>query len=162
MILKLKNNLFFNPAIFEDKTIRQIIDDKNGNIWFGSQYGHLVRWNSRTGNINNFEKELVQVANLETLIYKLYEDKQGFIWAATHEFGLYKIDAATGKTVAIYSTQSGKGKSLYSNIVTDIVPYNDSTLIIASGAINFLNVNTGAIRQVSSDDGLTVKYRQQY
>ena len=99
-------------------------------------------------------KNLFTVANLETLIYKLYEDKQGFIWAATHEYGLYKIDPATGKTVAIYSTQSGKGKSLYSNVVTDIVPYNDSTLIIASGAINFLNVNTGAIRQVSSDDGL--------
>ncbi|HTE23865.1 ligand-binding sensor domain-containing protein [Flavitalea sp.] len=152
--LTTKKNLFFNPPIFEDKTIRQIIGDKNGNIWFGSQYGHLAKWNSRTGNINNLEKELVPVANLETLIYKLYEDKQGFIWAATHEYGLYKIDPATGKTVAIYSTQSGKGKSLYSNVVTDIVPYNDSTLIIASGAINFLNVNTGAIRQVSSDDGL--------
>ncbi|RYY19126.1 MAG: hypothetical protein EOO04_22645, partial [Chitinophagaceae bacterium] len=149
-----QKNSFFNPAIFEDKTIRQIIDDRNGNIWFGSQYGHLVKWNSRTGNLDNLEKELVQVANLETLIYKLYEDGKGFIWVATHEFGLHKIEAATGKTVAVYTTQSGKGKSLYSNIVTDIVPFDDSTLVIASGAINFLNVNTGNIRQVSSDDGL--------
>jgi ligand-binding sensor domain-containing protein/two-component sensor histidine kinase len=152
--IKTKKNLYFNPPVFEDKTIRQIIGAEDGNIWFGSQYGHLVKWNSRAGNINNLEKELVPVANLGTVIYKLYEDKQGFIWAATHEFGLHKIDPTNGKTVAIYSTGAGKGKSLYSNVVTDIVPYNDSTLIIASGAINFLNINTGKIRQVSSDDGL--------
>ncbi len=145
---------FFNPSVFEDKTIRQITEDRNGYLWFGSQYGHLYKWNTRTGNLDNFEKELEYVTNLGTIIYKLFEDKDGFMWAGTHESGLFKIDPATGKKIANYISNSGPGKSLYSNVVTDMVPYNDSILLVASGALNFLNTKTGAIRHVTANDGL--------
>ncbi|RYY30943.1 MAG: hypothetical protein EOO04_03170 [Chitinophagaceae bacterium] len=145
---------FFNPAAFEDKSIRQIIGDKQGNIWFASQYGHIYKWNSVTGNLDNLERELESVANLGTIIYKLFIDNKGHLWAGTHEFGLFKLDAQSGRVVTNFTTASGAGKSLYANTVTDILPYQDSLLLVASGALNFLNINTGNIRHVSANEGL--------
>ncbi|MET0299291.1 MAG: two-component regulator propeller domain-containing protein, partial [Flavitalea sp.] len=143
-----------NPKIFENKTIRQIMGDSRGNIWFATQYGVLAKWNSRTGHIANFEKELEIVKNLGTIIYKIYEDQDGMLWVGTHEFGLFRIDPDSGKIISQYNSENGKDSSIYSNIVTDIVTYNDSTIIIANGAINFLNIHTGKTTLLSANEGL--------
>ncbi len=149
--LRNQHSRFFNPSVFEDKSIRQITSDNQGYIWFATQYGHIFKWNSTTGDLNRFESELEPVTNLGTIIYKLLFDKQGNLWAGTHEFGLFKIDTRTGKTLSNYTTTSG---GLYGNTVTDLQPYQDSLLLVASGALNFLNVNTGAIRHITANDGL--------
>ncbi|HMJ48636.1 MAG TPA: two-component regulator propeller domain-containing protein, partial [Ferruginibacter sp.] len=33
-----------HPPVFENSTIRQIVEDKNGDIWIGSQRGYLVKY----------------------------------------------------------------------------------------------------------------------
>ncbi len=34
----------FNPPEFEGRTIRQITEDKKGNLWIGSHGGHIIKW----------------------------------------------------------------------------------------------------------------------
>lgn len=34
---------YLNPPVFGLKTVRQVVQDRNDNIWMGSQYGHLVK-----------------------------------------------------------------------------------------------------------------------
>ncbi|RYG02996.1 MAG: hypothetical protein EOO02_09375, partial [Chitinophagaceae bacterium] len=152
--IKTHQSVLLNPKIFENKTIRQIIGDSRGNIWFATQYGVLAKWNARTGTLANFDKEIELVTNLGTIIYKVFEDVEGMLWLGTHESGLFRINPDSGKIISKYNSESGKDRSIYSNIVTDIVSYNDSTIIIANGAINFLNIRTGTTRLLSANEGL--------
>ncbi|RYF89776.1 MAG: hypothetical protein EOO00_09640, partial [Chitinophagaceae bacterium] len=152
--LRTKQNTFLAPPIFKGRTIRQIMQDKRGQLWFATQYGQILKLKNPAGSPKNITAELITVTDLQTIIYKLYEDKDGLIWAATHGYGLVKIDPHTGKIIESYTANTARGKSLYSDIVTDIVPYGDSILVVASGAINFLNRYTGKIKQVSAIDGL--------
>ena len=141
---------YFNPSIFEIKTIRQIVQDKLDNIWVGSQYGHLVKWEQKKGAFD--PNGLLLVKEFNSIIYKLYIDNGGFLWACTSLYGVFKFDPATGKQLAQYHSKLGPGKSLYANAASDIVQYNDSLYFVASGGLNLLNVNTGKI-ELLTDQG---------
>jgi ligand-binding sensor domain-containing protein len=132
--------------VVKTATIRQIAEDKKGNIWLGSHQGHLVKWDPSK---NTFE--LVQ--KLST-IYRLYIDKLGWLWVCTGGNGVMKIDPYNGKTVASYTNAAPVGKKLMGLGAVDITQYNDSTFLIASDALNILNIKTGRIIYFTSDQGL--------
>lgn len=142
---------YLNPPAFEIKTVRQIVQDKNDNIWIGTHFGHLIKWQQKSGNVDPGEFRLAQ--HLNSIIYKLYVDNNGFLWACTSLYGLFKIDPSTGKTLAQYHSKAENGKSLFAQAATDIVQYNDSLYFVASGGLNLLNVNTGKIDLLTSDQG---------
>lgn len=127
-------------------TIRQIAEDRKGNIWLGSHQGHLVKWDPSR---NTFE--LVQKL---TTIYRLYIDRQGWLWVCTGGNGVLKIDPSSGKTLANYTNAAPAGKKLMAPGAADVTQYDDSTFLIASDALNILNINTGKIIYFTSDQGL--------
>lgn len=138
------------PAV-EEKTIRQVVEDRDGNVWIGTQYGHLVRWNPKAG----FTQHAFSVIqNVGTIIYRILPDATGHLWVATHQKGLYKINAATGTIIQHFTTAGPTGGALFSDFTSDLAILNDSTLLAVTGALNIVNTRTGAVRQVSSMDGL--------
>jgi signal transduction histidine kinase/ligand-binding sensor domain-containing protein len=149
-----KRSQFYRLPLLEDKTVRQITEDARGNIWLASQYGHLVKWNPAVGYGPNFTKGFTLVQNFNTIIYRLRTDRDGFIWACTHMKGVYKVDPQSGEVVAHYDTKQGPGRSLVSDIVRDVMQYNDSLFFISTGILHILNKYTGTVKQVSSDNGL--------
>src|SRR5207344_3009383 len=40
---------FLHPPEFDDRTVRSIVEDKHGNIWFGTQNNVIVKWLRATG-----------------------------------------------------------------------------------------------------------------
>jgi ligand-binding sensor domain-containing protein/two-component sensor histidine kinase len=144
---------YLKPSVFDGKTIRQIVEDKKGNMWFGTQYGHLVKWDPKKGG-SNIEAGFELVQNLQTIIYKLFVDSSGYLWACAHQQGVYRIDPETGKIIAHYREGQGAGKSLFSDMANDIVQYNDSLFFISSNALNILNVRNGNIEQLTTASGL--------
>jgi ligand-binding sensor domain-containing protein/signal transduction histidine kinase len=142
----------FSPEIFQKRTIRQIEEDRSGNLWFGHQGGRIVKWDFREsrGDVQAAYK-LVETS---AVTHKIYADQRGNVWVATSGKGLLQIEPNSMRILKTYTAQGKPGERLYNNTPTDVIQYNDSTLLIAAGALNLLNLNTGKVTFFSTVDGL--------
>lgn len=139
-----KTTEYFQLPVFNKSTIRYIAEDSHGQLWFGTQGGQLIKY---------VNKEFTLVQEIGTIIYKVFFDKQGIIWLATHEKGLYEVDPASGRIIRHFTAED-KTNNLYGNTGYDIEQLNDSTIIYGAGAMNFINRNTGKVNILSYDEGL--------
>ncbi|MDQ3278012.1 MAG: hypothetical protein M3Q06_06785, partial [Bacteroidota bacterium] len=141
-----------SPPACEQRAITQVVEDRLGNLWLGTQGGNLVKWDAKGGARNLLAG--FSLVRKTGVIEKLLIDREGFIWVATVGEGLLKIDPGTSRVVAQLSVESPEGFRLWNNNPKDILPYNDSLLIVAAGVLNLVNLKTHAVRQLTSRDGL--------
>lgn len=134
------------PSAVGGSTIRQIAEDKAGNIWLGTQSGRLVEWNPGT---NTF----IIRQELSSTIGRLYIDNINTIWVCTSADGAYRINASDGSIINHYVTGS-KDTSLLGIGAADIIQYNDSIYFIASEGLNILNIKKNTFRYITSEQGL--------
>lgn len=139
-----KTTQYLHPPELNNSTINFIAEDKQGQIWMGTEGGRLVKWSN-----NKF----IPVQDIGTLIYKVFIDKQGWLWLATRGSGLYAIDPANGKILQHYTANGGKN-SLYSNIGTDIEQLHNNLIVLAAGALHFIDKRTGTVSVIKYEDGL--------
>lgn len=140
------------PEVFGGSTIRQVDEDTSGNMWFGTQNGRVVKWDHKKAN--NDPSKGYELVLATGLVHKIHYDYQGFIWVATLDHGLIKLDAKTNKVVRIFSTKSKEGERLFMDSPRDMTYYNDSTLIVAAGCINIINTRTNKVSFYTTEDGL--------
>jgi len=143
----------YEPAIFEQRTIRQVVEDDLGNLWLGSQSRGVYKWSAAKG-AKKFEDGLYKISNIPgTKVLKIIKDSKGFIWIGTENAGLYKIDPATDNIIEHITNSGPATKRLIVN-AADILEYNDSLLIFAGAGLNFYNTRTNTIRHITNADGL--------
>lgn len=144
----------FDPEIIGGSTIRQATEDNEGNLWFGMQGGHIVKWDAKLAN-NDIHKGYMLIKEKGNgFINKMYTDKKGFVWMASEADGLHKFDPVTNKEIAHFTVNGPPGKRLWSNICNDILQYDDSSILVAGGALNIIHTNTNTVSQITSSDRL--------
>lgn len=148
-----KATKFIHHPAFSDRTIRRIAEDKHGNIWMGTQHGLIVKWDAQKGR-KNIEDGFELVRRFNSTILSLKTDDAGKLWIGTQQQGLFVTDTA-GNDIQHYISKNASGKSLYKDMVTDIMFYNDSTVAICAGTLNLLNKRTGTISFITNEDGLS-------
>lgn len=138
------------PPVFENAPARQILEDNEGNLFFGTQKGRLAKW--KYGNeINNENFEIIRDFN--STIYLLFKDSVNRIWVGTRNMGLFVMDQ-TGKNV-LYQFNEQPGLITYlGNSFYDVVQYNDSIFFVSTGFLNILNLKSGEIKTLTQYDGL--------
>lgn len=143
-----KKITFTNPEVFENSTIRQIEEDKNGDLWFGTQRGYLVKWTAAT-------KKYELIHKFQSIIARLMVDSENNIWVCTDLKGVHKVNAANGKILESYTSEGfSESKGLPISGASDIVEYNDSTIVIASQGLNFLHKKNRTFRYYTREVGL--------
>jgi len=143
----------YEPAIFETRTIRQVAEDKSGNLWFGSQSRGVYKWSAVKG-AKKFEDGLYKLNSIpNTKILKIMTDSKGYVWIGTETAGVYKMDPSTESIVEHLTTDGPPNKRLIVN-GADILEYNDSLMIIAGAGLNFYNTKTNTIRHITNNEGL--------
>lgn len=140
-----------HPDIFNNSTIRQIAEDKLGNIWLGTQSGRLVKYHPQKTAAANFE--LVNESGNQ--INKLFIDKLNRLWVCTGRNGLFCLDTKDNQTIYHFNSQGDPGKQLSDNYVTGIAQVNDSIFAIAATSFQLLNTNTGTVKIFSYADGVS-------
>jgi signal transduction histidine kinase/ligand-binding sensor domain-containing protein len=121
---------------------RSVIQDKNGNIWFGSYGGGATRFDGvffthyteKEGLCNNY-------------ILKMREDKNGNIWFATDGGGISKFN---GKYFTNYSVQEG----LSSNRATDILEDKNGNYWFTTNGGGILKLEGETLSHFSDKSGL--------
>jgi ligand-binding sensor domain-containing protein len=79
-------------------------EDKNGNIWFGTGFGGVCKFDKATNHFENYNKENGLAGDV---VYAISDDDKGNIWFGTKE-GASKFDPVA-KTFRNYSTADGLG-----------------------------------------------------
>ncbi len=139
-----KSTVYQHPDELANSTVRFITEDQKGQMWFGTQSGRLLKWS---------DNRMQVVMDLGTIIYKLFFDRQGWLWIATHEKGLYAVNPATGEVMQHYTARPSGG-GLFSNTGNDIEQLNDSIIVFGAGALNFINKHNRTVRLLTYEDGL--------
>lgn len=137
--------------VFEQHTIRQVIEDSLGNMWMGTQSGLVVK--CEQGNWRD-TSSFKLITRVKGHVIRLLADTKGFIWVCTDRDGLFKLNASDGRQVAYYNEQLPVGERLQSIGASDILEFNDSIMLIASNGVNQLNIHTNKISYITTDDGL--------
>lgn len=139
-----KATRYLMPPEFNGSTIRYITEDIQGQLWFGTQAGRLIKY---------ADQKFTVVQDIGSIIYKVFIDRQGWIWLSTHEKGFYAINPADGKMIQRYTVNNGPN-SLYSNTGNDIEQLNDSIIVLGAGVLNFINKKRQTVKLVTYADGL--------
>lgn len=129
------------PELAQKRTILQIAKDKEENIWLGTRGGRIIQYNPAT---NAFK--LVQ--ETKGSISRLVLTANGEMWAATDVDGVYRFSTNSGNLIHHYKQSSVPGKGLPINGAGDLLPYNDSIMLVVSNGLNQLNTNTSDIKSL--------------
>lgn len=134
----------YTPSIFNNRTIRQVVEDKEGNLWFGTQSGAIIKWNYREAAGN---PEVGYSFVYKTgMILKLICDSSGAIWAATFGNGLLRLDATQNKVVQTFTKNAPLARSrLNHDIVSDVLQYNDTLMVAVANGLDLINLNTNTV-----------------
>jgi len=88
----------------KSNVIMSSYEDSKGNIWFGSSFGGVTKFDKSSGGIQNFTKENGLASDI---VYSICEDPQGSMWFGTKE-GVTKLDNESQK-LRSYSVADGLG-----------------------------------------------------
>ena len=144
----------YHPAILQGRTNRQVMDDKFGNVWIGSHSLGVFKWLPSLAK-KKFEDGFIKYKGIpNTLIEKIYEDSNGFIWICTSGYGIYKIDPATDSIIENITSTGPSSKRLIGEGVAAALEYNDSMMIIVTGGLNIYHTKKNTITHITKDEGL--------
>lgn len=144
----------FNPAVLQNKTVRQLVEDRQGHLWLGVQNTGLYKWDPALGKVNfeaglsRFDKGLGKPQ-----VNKLLLDSSGILWVATSADGLYAINTANDSILVHIGKNEKDGLQIAEDGVSSLTEYNDSLLVITTATtVNVYDRKHRTMRSVGTAD----------
>lgn len=144
----------YQPAIFEERTIRKVLEDRNGNLWLGMHSNGLYKWSKEKGSLS-FEDGIYKINSIPAVkVLDIMLDNKGILWVGTETEGIYMIDPVTEKVTDHITDKGPAGKRITGNGAA-IMQYDDTLIIIGGAGLNFYDTRSGIIRNITTSDGLS-------
>lgn len=126
-----KGTMFFrNPTALQNRTVRQIAEDKHGNLWLGMHHFGLFKWMSPKNGGKDSLLRLPQIGR--DLVTKVVADDKGFIWVTTATKGVFAFESETNQIRFHWNNRAEKDSLKIIEGFTSVVLYNDSLVYISS------------------------------
>ena len=134
-----------NPNGLPDSDVTAFAEDKDGNIWVGTQRG-LSKFNPKTKSFENYSKLFVNSAGETVRITYLFIDSRNILWVGTHFNSLYRYNPQTSQLIHYEKGKSNlnvtqKRISSVSEIKTDEI-----LITTYGGGLNIYNYSTNSFR----------------
>ncbi|MDX2046377.1 MAG: two-component regulator propeller domain-containing protein [Chitinophagaceae bacterium] len=128
-----KSARFYNPPLLKNRTVRQVAEDKYGNLWLGMQGIGLYKWTASKGG-ENFDEGISQISAVPSMqVNKIMIDSKGLVWVGVAAAGAYVIDPSTDSVVMHFHDSATDGQQLpEEGGVSSILEYDDSTIVITT------------------------------
>ncbi|MBC6367861.1 two-component regulator propeller domain-containing protein [Algoriphagus sp. AK58] len=136
---------FIYPEAFEGSTIRTIAEDQNGNLWFGTQSGSIIKYEGKGIDKSGFRR----YRKFQGRIPKLMISRDQHLWVTTTNEGVYELDLQEGKILRHLDNTL-----LNSNNNERLLQVNDSIFLIGFELLNKYNLRTGQNEVFSYSNGL--------
>jgi signal transduction histidine kinase/ligand-binding sensor domain-containing protein len=136
---------FTYPEAIGGSTIRTIAQDKEGNVWFGTQNGTIVRYEGEEISERGFHK----IRKFSGRIPKILVSKDQKLWVSTNNEGVYVLDLERGEIL-----KNLNDSILSSNEIQSIHQVNDSIFVFGHQLLNKYNSKSGKNEIFSFSDGL--------
>ncbi len=128
------------------------IEDKNGNLWIGTEGGGLNYYNRRTREFKWYRPQEGRNSISHNNVKALYYDAaKEVIWIGTHLGGLNRLDIRSGHFTH-YRMEENNPQTLPSDIIRDIIPYEELLVIATQNGVCLFNPADGQCRQLFKDD----------
>ncbi|MFZ9387290.1 MAG: ligand-binding sensor domain-containing protein [Chitinophagaceae bacterium] len=127
-----RSAFFYNPPVLENRTVRQVVEDKSGDLWLGMNNFGVFRWKAgdkvtgREGAITRFDKIPT------VMISKILVDRLGYIWICTSSLGLYVIDPRTDSLVYHFSDTARDGFRIPEPGISSILEYSENEMVLTT------------------------------
>ncbi|WP_068546452.1 two-component regulator propeller domain-containing protein [Thalassotalea crassostreae] len=133
--------------------VRDIIEDNNLNLWFGTGQG-LCKLNQSTNEFKRFVNNTARPRSLvDDRVQALYQDAGGVLWVGTYA-GVSRWNADLIPFNHI-NTNFEEGKYLSSNIIAAFEQDNNGNIYVGTwgGGLNIINPTTGETSFINSSKG---------
>ncbi|HTE09466.1 MAG TPA: two-component regulator propeller domain-containing protein [Chitinophagaceae bacterium] len=146
----------YNPAILADRSVRQIAEDKNGNLWLGMETKGVFKWNAEKGK-TKFDTGLSKFEAIPSVkINNITIDLKGWVWIATAAEGLYVINPDTDSVLMHFPGEAGDEQFLKEDGITALLEYNDSLMLVTTTArILIYNRHKNSISALGSPENIS-------
>ena len=141
---------FSNPDGFNSKSVYAINEDKNGNLWFGTDQG-VYKYDGKT--FRNYNKK-DGLSNIDISRKSILVDKLGTIWVGTHG-GVFRYDSSA-------DSKGVQSFSLFQQLprinVADIMEDKSGNIWFASSENGVFRYDGKAITNIAEREGLGTNY----
>lgn len=136
-----------------DRQIRQIIEDKYGNIWIGTFSG-LQKYNPHTRRYSKIEVPHHKGGLSHPSIFSLYHDREGMIWLGSYYGGVSYFNPDREEFMH-YDFQQFSRKDLYYSYIGQMTKDNSGNLWAATdgGGLVCFNSNWDIVEQHTAESG---------
>lgn len=122
--------VYKNPPILQNRTVRQVIEDKKGNLWLGMQSMGVYRWfNPKASGRDSIVK--IEEPG-DAMVNQLYMDGRGWVWVSTGGHGLYVFDGNNNRFLRHWSKKGKGADTVLGDAISGVLEYNDSLMFITS------------------------------
>lgn len=143
-----------NPKLPNDKLlpingyIRDIVEDKLGNIWIATHGGGIAVLNPPSGKFTIYNTRNSSLPNDK--VPTLHQDRQGNIWAGTFGNGVVMLNLQTNKF-----TSFSESNGLQNNTVYKILEDQNGLIWVSTNkAISSININSNKINNYNPHNGV--------
>ena len=131
--------------------VGRMTEDKDGNLWICTEGGGVNVYNRKNNTYRWYRHEEGKNSISHNNVKAIYYDRaQEIMWIGTHLGGLNKLDLRTNR-FTVYRMKAGDLSTLPSDIVRDIVPYEDKLIIATQNGVCLFNPATGTCEHLFKD-----------
>ncbi len=123
---------YYRPNPVANSTIRQIVEDKRGNLWLGIQHGGVFKWTAQGQRDKKIDSVKRVAAIPKELVNQIYLDSSDRIWVGTSSKGVYVIDTNTDSLITHFCQDADDWKKLPEPGVSSVLQYDKNTFLITT------------------------------
>lgn len=124
------NRILYEDNIITGQSIYSMTEDINGDIWIGTTNG-LNKLDVKSKKIKKIYSSHKDNSISDNWIYKIYSDKDEYIWVGTYDQGLNKINIKNNE-VTVYKNKNNEKNSLGGNYVRNILQDSNGTIWVCT------------------------------
>lgn len=134
------------PAALQRRTVRQVAEDQQGNLWLGMHHFGLYKWIAPKSGKDSLYK-IPQIGN--DLVTKILADNKGFVWVTSEKKGIYAFETATGQVRFHWNNRTENDSLKIIEGFNSLLLYDDSTVLVATASRLYrFNRNTNELKPV--------------